>query len=157
MNEIPVHFLASISTCYSQKILSCRWCFLTHLQSTQQQLLSSGGVCKKCLCQKTGDEIITVIPASNLCERMSQVRMASLLGFLQLLNIPTKSVYLNIATNTIEQQTTQDASDSQGKETHGILTWWTVEYKQSTNHYHKDDVCDDQVNVCSIYHHVCCE
>jgi len=64
VDEIPVHLLESISTCYSQKIPSCRWCFLTHLPSTQQQLLSMsifGGVCRKCLRQKTGDEIIKVI------------------------------------------------------------------------------------------------
>jgi len=71
VDKIPVHLLESISTCYSQKIQACRWCFLTHLPSTQQQLQSMSvarGVCKKCLRQRTGNEVIPVIPACNLCE-----------------------------------------------------------------------------------------
>ncbi|XP_065891374.1 3'-5' exoribonuclease HELZ2-like isoform X2 [Dysidea avara] len=71
VDEIPIHLLESISTCYSQKIQACYWCFLTHLPSTRQQLLSmsvASGVCRKCLRQRTRDELIIVIPASNLCE-----------------------------------------------------------------------------------------
>ena len=67
--RIPQHLLESVSTCYSQKMLACTWCFLTHLPSTRKQLQSmtvaATGICKKCL---RNNGTITVIPASDLCE-----------------------------------------------------------------------------------------
>ena len=55
--------------CYSEKVKACKWCFLTHLPSTREQLqlmlIPDKDTCRKCL-QKNG--AITVIPASDLCE-----------------------------------------------------------------------------------------
>ena len=69
VEKIPQHLLESVATCYSQRVQACRWCFLTHLPSTLQQLQSisvaTRSVCKKCL---RNNGTITVIPASDLCE-----------------------------------------------------------------------------------------
>ena len=67
--QIPQILLESISTCYSQRVQACRWCFLTRLPSTLKQLQSisvaARSVCKKCL---RNNGTITVMPASDLCE-----------------------------------------------------------------------------------------
>ena len=70
VNKIPQHLLESVSTCYSQRIQACTWCFLTYLPSTRKQLQSvsvagRAGICRKCL---RNNGVITVIPASDLCE-----------------------------------------------------------------------------------------
>ena len=69
VKQIPQHLLEDISMCFSQKIQACKWCFLTHLPSTRKQLQSmlvaDTGICRKCLCN---NGVITVIPASDLCE-----------------------------------------------------------------------------------------
>ena len=69
VKQIPQHLLESVSTCYSQRIQACTWCFLTYLPSTKKQLQSisvvTTGICRKCL---RNNGTITVIPASNLCE-----------------------------------------------------------------------------------------
>ena len=68
VKKIPQRLLESVSTCYSQRVHVCRWCFLTHLPSTwyQLQLISvTMDICQRCL-RNNGS--ITVIPASNLCE-----------------------------------------------------------------------------------------
>ena len=69
IEQIPQHLLESVATCYSQRIQACKWCFLTHLPSTQKQLQSmlipTSRICGKCL-HNSG--AITVIPASGLCE-----------------------------------------------------------------------------------------
>ena len=136
VDEIPVHLLESISTCYSQKIPSCRWCFLTHLPSTQQQLLSMsifGGVCRKCLRQRTGDEIMTVIPASNLCEpsaygkfvgipptptHTDKIKAFKYCNKYEKTALHTKCLHLTKRSNTWYPHSVEE------------IVIWTVEYKQ---------------------------
>ena len=69
VEQIPQHLLESVSTCYSQRVQACKWCFLTHLPSTQKQLQSMSvtttNICRKC---PRNNGKITVIPASDLCE-----------------------------------------------------------------------------------------
>ena len=69
VEQIPQHLLESVSTCYSQRIQACTWCFLTYLPSTRRQLQSvsvaTTGICRKCL---RNNGTINVIPASDLCE-----------------------------------------------------------------------------------------
>ena len=70
VEQIPQHLLESVSTCYSQRIQACKWCFLTHLPSKLKQLhlisVPTTGICRRCLRNNNGT--ITVIPASDLCE-----------------------------------------------------------------------------------------
>ena len=65
--QIPQDLLESVSTCYSQRVQACRWCFLTYLPSTVDQLQSvvTTHICRKCL---RNNGTITVMPASDLCE-----------------------------------------------------------------------------------------
>ena len=69
VKQIPQHLLESVSTCYSQRIQACKWCFLKCLPSTLKQLYSMSvattGICRRCL---HNNGTITVIPASDLCE-----------------------------------------------------------------------------------------
>ena len=69
VKQIPQNLLESVSTCYSQRIQACKWCYLTYLPSTcnllQSMSVTATNVCKKCL-RNNGS--IIVIPASNLCE-----------------------------------------------------------------------------------------
>ena len=67
--QVPQHLLESVSECYSERVEACRWCFLTCLPSTPEQLQSLSvtgtSICRKCLCN---NGTITVMPASDLCE-----------------------------------------------------------------------------------------
>ena len=71
VEQIPQNLLESVSTCYSQRVQACTWCFLRHLPSTQKQLqpmlvnATHTNICRKCL-HNNGS--ITIIPASDLCE-----------------------------------------------------------------------------------------
>ena len=67
LEQIPQRLLESVAICYSQRVQACRWCFLTHLPSTVDQLQSviTTDICKKCF---RNNGTITVIPASDLCE-----------------------------------------------------------------------------------------
>ena len=151
VDEIPVHLLESISTCYSQKIQACYWCFLTNLPSTRQQLLSmsvASGVCRKCLRQRTKDELITVIPASNLCEPSAYGK------FVGIPPTPKHTDKITSFKYCTKHERTADHTKclrlmrrSNACYPHSVeeMVIWTKEYKQGIDHIHKrlHNICDD--------------
>ena len=116
---------------------------------------ASGGVCKKCLRQRTGDEIITVIPASNLCESSAYGKFVGIPPTPKHTNKISVFKYCNKHKKTADHtRCLRLTRKGDAWYSHSVeeMVIWTVEYKQGTIHYHKYDVCDDQINVCSIYH-----
>ena len=143
VNEIPIHLLESISTCYSQKIQACYWCFLTHLPSTRQQLLSmsvASGVCGKCLRQRTRDELITVIPASNLCEPSAYGKFVSIPPTPKhtdrIISFKYCNKYERTADHTTYLRLTRRGNAWYPHSVEEIVIW-TIEYKQGIDHIHK--------------------
>jgi len=113
VEQIPQHLLESVSTCYSQRIQACKWCFLTHLPSTHKQLQSmtvgtASSICRKCL---RYNGTITVIPAaSNLCE-------TSCYGnFVAIPPTPTHTDSINVAKGIKRFLSTRDVCYSPGEE-----------------------------------------
>ena len=150
VDEIPIHLLESISTCYSQKIQACYWCFLTHLPSTRQQLLSmsvASGVCRKCLRQRTRDELIIVIPASNLCEPSAYGKYVGIPPTPKHTDRITSFKYCNKYERTADHTTCLRLTRrGNAWYPHSVeeIVIWTIEYKQGIDHIHKClHVCND--------------